>query len=374
LRRRLIRSTVGLLLAGTLLTPIAVGGATPPNGLDQASVLRVMTQAADWQLANPSTDPLVAWTQAVFYTGVMALAGVGSDPKYLDAMRKMGEANQWRPGPRADSRARDAADSWAVLATYAKLFMIDKDERMLGPGLALFDSLATQPYDVPLISGNDDYARDFAITDELFMGPPALSAMTLATGDQKYLDLADKLWWKTTDYLYDTNEHLYFEDSLYFDKREPNGQKVFWSRGNSWVLAALARILQDMPASYPDRLRYKALFKELAQKIASLQGSDGYWRSSLLDPESIPNPETSGTGLFTYGLAWGINNGLLDEAQYEPVAQRGWAALVNAVQPDGMLGWVQPMSDKPGATSQTQSEPYGVGALLLAGSEIYRLK
>ena len=367
--RRLAGVTVGLLFAGcALFTPSAPSAAAPADGPGQESVLRIMTLAADWQLAHPSTRPLEDWTQATFYEGVMALAGVAPGGRYLDSIRKMGESNQWRPGPQKGS-----ADDWAVLAVYAKLFMTDRDNRMLEPGLALFNFLVTQPFNEPLLWENHIETRELAWCDALFMGPPALSAMTVATGDQKYLDLADKLWWKTTDYLYDKDEHLYFRDSRFFDSREPDGQKVFWSRGNGWVLAGLARLLQDMPAYYPGRSRYEALFKDLAEKVVSLQGPDGYWRSSLLDPASVPNPETSGTGLFIYGLAWGINAGLLDKAHYKPAAQRGWAALVNAIQPDGMLGWVQPIGSEPVTTSQNRTEVYGVGALLLAGSEVYRL-
>jgi unsaturated rhamnogalacturonyl hydrolase len=197
--------------------------------------------------------------------------------------------------------------------------------------------------------------------------------VTTVTGDRKYLDLANRLWWKTTDYLYDTSEHLYFRDSRFFDRREPNGKKVFWSRGNGWVFAGLARVLQELPADYPDRARYVTLFRQMAEKIAALQGADGYWRASLLDPDSRPNPETSGTGFFVYGLAWGINQGLLDRARYEPAVTRGWSALVKAVHPDGMLGWVQRIGDQPGATTADTTEVYGVGALLLAGSEVHTL-
>ncbi|WP_161976494.1 glycoside hydrolase family 105 protein [Mycolicibacterium sp. CH28] len=369
MRRRLALFTVEMLLAGWMLfTPAATSAAAPPADLDPDSVLHIMASAADWQLAHPSTHPLDDWTQATFDAGVMALAEVVPDGKYLDAMRKMGETNQWRPGPQ-----KHYADDWAVLATYAKLFMVDKDKRMLEPGLDLFNFLVTQPFNEPLIWQNDIVTRELAWCDALFMGPPALSAMTVATGDQKYLDLADRLWWKTTDYLYDKHEHLYFRDSRYFDSREPNGQKVFWSRGNGWVLAGLARLLQDMPATYPDRPRYEALFKDMAERVVSLQGPDGYWRSSLLDAESVPNPETSGTALFTYGLAWGINAGLLNKAHYKAAVQRGWPALVNAMHPDGMLGWVQPIGYEPATTTPDLTEVYGVGALLLAGSEVYRL-
>jgi rhamnogalacturonyl hydrolase YesR len=159
------------------------------------------------------------------------------------------------------------------------------------------------------------------------MGPPAMAAVTAASGDRKYLDLANRLWWKTHEYLYDRNEKLYYRDSRYFEQREQNGQKVFWSRGNGWVFAGLARLLQDMPADYPDRPRYVALFKEMAAKVASLQGADGYWRASLLDSVSMPNPETSGTGFFVFSLAWGINKA----CSSEPTASRrapGWAAMV----------------------------------------------
>ncbi len=335
--------------------------------LEPGAILRVMTAVADWQLAHPSSHPPYDWTQAAFYTGVMALASVSRDPKYPAAMRAMGEAGQWRPGPRPGH-----ADDWSVVATYAKLFRMYKDERMLAPSLALLDFLASRPYNEPLVWENDIETRELAWCDALFMGPPALAAVSAATGNRKYLDLANRLWWKTTDYLYDKEEHLYYRDSRYFQSREPNGRKVFWSRGNGWVIAGLARVLADKPADYPDRPRHVALFKQMAERIASVQGADGYWRASLLDPGTFPNAETSGTGFFTYALAWGINNGLVDREKYEPAVRRGWTALVQAVHPDGMLGWVQRIGDEPDATAQDTPEVYGVGALLLAGSEAYR--
>ena len=98
---------------------------------------------------------------------------------------------------------------------------------------------------------------------------------------------------------------------------------------------------------------------------SAVQGEDGYWRASLLDPDSRPNPETSGTGFFVFGLAWGINHGVLDRARYERAVTRGWSAMVEAVHPDGMLGWVQRIGDQPGATTANTTEVYGVGALLL---------
>jgi len=336
--------------------------------LKRAAVMRVMTAAADWQLAHPSTHATYDWTVAAFYTGMMAFTKLAESPKYYDAMKAMGEGNQWRPGLRPAH-----ADDYAVIATYAKIFQREKDRKIIAPSLGLFDFLVTLPFNEPLTWGNGIETRELAWCDALFMGPPSLAAVTTATGDRKYLDLANRLWWKTTDYLYDKEEHLYFRDSRFFEQREPNGRKIFWSRGNGWVFAGTARMLEELPADYPDRARYVALFREMAEKVAAVQGQDGYWRSSLLDPGSRPNPETSGTGFFVYGLAWGINHGLLDRARYEPTVTRGWSALVKAMHPDGMLGWVQRIGDQPGATTAETTEVYGVGALLLAGSELYAL-
>jgi len=347
----------------------AASQAAPFSGdIEPRAILRVMTAAADWQLTHPSSHDPWDWTQAAFYTGVMAFTRVTDDGKYVAAMRTMGEKNLWRPGLRPGH-----ADDYAVIATYAKLYQIDRDPKMLRPATSLLNFLASRKYDEPLAWGNAIETRELAWCDALFMGPPALAAMTTATGDKRYLDLANRLWWKTTEYLYDKDEHLYFRDSRYFEPREPNGKKVFWSRGNGWVIAGLVRVLEDMPEDYPDRPKYLTLYREMAAKVAAVQGTDGFWRASLLDPVSLPNPETSGTGFFVYAFAWGVNRGVLDRATFEPVVRRGWAAMARAVQADGMLGWVQRIGDKPGATSADTTEVYGVGALLLAGTEVHRL-
>ena len=120
------------------------------------------------------------------------------------------------------------------------------------------------------------------------MGPPAWVRLYAATGDTRYLDFAVKNWWRTTDFLYDTEEHLYFRDSSYFQKREANGRKVFWSRGNGWVIAGLVRVLQYLPMNHPERARFERLFGEMSEKVLSCQQPDGLWRASLLDPTSYP--------------------------------------------------------------------------------------
>ena len=245
---------------------------------------------------------------------------------------------------------------------------------MIEPTLQTFDTVILFPFDESLeFVDFEKTSRQWVWCDALFMSPPALAMAANATGNRRYLDFMNRMWWKTTDYLYDKEEHLYYRDSRFFDRRAPNGRKIFWSRGNGWVLAGLARVLQEMPTDYPERRRYLTLFREMSVKIARLQQSDGYWRTSLLDPDTHPRPETSGTAFYVYALAWGVNEHLLDRATYEPIIRRGWAALVRAVQPNGMLGYVQRIGDQPGDTSASGTETYGVGAFLLAGREVHRL-
>ena len=343
-------------------------GATP-RAPSQRSIISVMTAVADWQLANPSSHELWQWHQAPFWASLYAFAPLSKNPqKYLDAMMRTGEANGWNHGPE-----RFHADDQAITQSYFLLHEQRKDPRMVAPALRLFDEMTTMRFDEPLDFDQAKTAREWVWCDALFMSPPALALASRATGDRRYADLMNRLWWKTTDYLYDRNEHLYYRDSRYIDQREANGAKVFWSRGNGWVLGGLARVLQYLPPDYPSRPRFVALFKEMAERIAHLQRPNGFWGVSLLSPETFPAPESSGTAFFTYALAWGVNEGLLDRATYEPVIRRGWAALNHAVLPSGKLGYVQPVGAAPGATGPDQTEIYGVGAFLLAGSEVHRL-
>jgi unsaturated rhamnogalacturonyl hydrolase len=342
----------------------------PPAELERrASVVRLMGRVVEWQLANPSSHRPDEWHVAPFWIGITKFAPLSAEPrKYLDALRANGAANGWKPGPRPLH-----AEDHAITQSYLLVHGIDKDLREITPTLARFDEMLKQPFAEPLDFTEAKMSREWVWADALFMSPPALTLAAQTTGDRRYLDLMHRLWWKTTDYLYDKQEHLFFRDSRYFDQREPNGRKVFWSRGNGWVMAGLARVIDAMPPADVRRPNYISLFREMATRLVALQQSDGYWRASLLDPDSLPMPETSGTALFTYALAWGVNAGVLDGASFDAPVRLGWAALVRAVGPDGRLGSVQKPGVAPAATRVDDTEVYAVGALLLAGAEMFRL-
>jgi rhamnogalacturonyl hydrolase YesR len=342
------------------------------NQLSPSAILATMERVADWQLTNASPSASRykenGWTYGAFYTGVTSLDSIAGTPKYHSAMIEEGNKLEWKPGPRAYH-----ADDYCVGQMYLELYLKNHDPAMLKPTKAKLDNILAHPSTNSLAFNKNEKQDRFWWCDALFMGPPTWARMYKATGDKKYLDFMDKEWWAASDFLYDKDEHLFFRDSRYFTLKEANGKKIFWSRGNGWVIAGLARVLEMMPADYPSRPRFETQFKEMAEKIASLQQPDGLWHASLLDPASYPIKETSGSGFYVFALAWGINNGLLDHAKYEPVVQKGWAALVDCVTPEGKLGYVQQVGADPKSFKPEDYEVYGAGGFLLAGKQMYLL-
>ncbi|MES2278128.1 MAG: glycoside hydrolase family 88 protein [Bacteroidota bacterium] len=331
-----------------------------------------MKKVADWQWHTLETNGWKNnrkdWTNGAMYTGMLAWAKIANDETYYQKLVGVGNSTKWQIG-----RSRFFADDYCIGAMYAQLYKIYQNPLYIADFKNMADSLIVLPHTEPLLWKNNVHLREWAWCDALFMGPPSLAYLSDATGDQAYLNMACKLWWKSSDFLYDTDDHLFYRDNRYFTQKEKNGEKVFWSRGNGWVLAGIARLLTVMPDKHPDRAKFIKQFKQMAKKIASLQQSDGSWHASLLDPASYSGKETSGTGFFCYALAWGINQKILPYKQYNPIVNKAWQALTTSVHPDGKLGYVQPQGAAPDKVGFDDTEVYGVGAFLLAGSEMLKL-
>lgn len=176
----------------------------------------------------------------------------------------------------------------------------------------------------------------------------------------------------TTDFLFDKKESLYYRDESYMGKLD-NGTKIFWARGNGWVFAGLVNVMNELDPQSKEYKYFLNIYKKMAAKLLEIQTPEGHWAMSLLGQKFYPTPETSGTAFNVYGLAWGINQGILDKAAYTPAVKKGWNALVGHVTNEGMLGYVQPIGAAPGKAWADKTEVYGTGAFLSAGSEVYKL-
>ena len=318
--------------------------------------------------------PSNIWTRAVYYEGLMEMYKIDPSKKYYDYALQWAEFHKWNL--RDGIKTRNA-DNQCCGQTYIDLYLIDKKEERIKNIKASIDSMmATEKKD------------DWSWIDAIQMSMPVYTRLGVIYKDTNYFHRMYEMY-AFTKYkhggngLYDTKTDLWWRDKdfVYPTYKEPNGEGCYWSRGNGWVVAALVRVLQMLPKSDPHYKEYLTDFKKMCQAILPLQREDGFWNVSLKDPGNFGGKELTGTSLFTYGFAWGINNGILDKKKFAPAINKAWNALLNdCVHADGKLGYVQgtgkePKEAQPVTYDKTPDfEDFGLGCFLLAGSEVYKLK
>lgn len=337
-------------------------------------VKSIMKKVADWQIAHYSDSftfeephhPL-DWTNGALYVGMVKWASMAKDDKYYIWLKTIGELNDWKLHKRTYH-----ADDHTVGQFYLELFRKYGDKKMLQPTQEQFDFIMYHPAKTSLQWQTPYHQSRWNWCDALFMSPPVWAKLYNITGEKKYLDFMVSEFKATTDFLFDKEESLYYRDESYMGKLD-NGTKIFWSRGNGWVFAGLTNIMNELETNSPEYQYFKDIFEKMAAKLLKIQTPEGHWAMSLLGQEFYPTPETSGTSFYVYGLAWGINNGILDKKTYGPAVEKAWKALVGYVNKEGMLGYVQPIGAAPGKAWPNKTEVYGSGAFLSAGTEVYKL-
>jgi rhamnogalacturonyl hydrolase YesR len=325
--------------------------------------------AADWMTANPKRHKQLDWTYGAFYAGITALGLSDPTLPYLDQVRTHGQTNGWGHLARLYH-----ADDHCIGQSWLELAAFDNNPACAAPLRKVYDHILANPHTGALDFTVKDNQKRWSWCDALFMSPTVLVKMYGFTGDTKYLTFMDQEYKATADYLYSKEDHLFFRDSRYFEKQTKNGKHVYWCRGNGWVFGSLPIILRDLPADWPTRGFYLNIYKEMAAALKQAQHADGAWRPSLRDLEDPNMQEMSGTSFFTFGLLWGINNGVLDRAEYLPCVQKSWKAICANINDAGRLGWVQPIGDRPVASYTAEDcEVYAVGAFLCAAVELKKL-
>ncbi len=325
-------------------------------------IVEVMRKVRDYQLSHPWKETDRNWIRATYYTGVMGLYRVTGDPEILAQARRWAEKHQW-----AEGDERERANKKTCGQTYLELYFIEPESANIAKIRAYVDSRIAK------IAAGESPTDGWYYCDTLYVGPPTIAMLGKATGEKKYYDYLNKVWWDVTDHLFDEEYGLFYRDKNYFDAKTRNGKKVFWSRGNGWVIGGIPRVLQYLPKDNERYDDYVKLLQTMAAAIAERQGDDGLWRSNLVDPDQHPNPETSGTAFFCYAMAWGINNGVLDRGKFLPVVKKAWKGLVGHVHPDGKLGFVQPVGGDPKPATGEMTHEYAMGLFLLAGEEMAKL-
>ena len=355
--------------------------------IEPHEVKKIMEKVADWQIENHNDlkyraqnkrlsrgkHHMLDWTNGALYVGMSKWAKMADTDKYYEWLKGIGQAHEWKLHMRNGYFARVFhADDHTVGQTYFHLFRKYKDDKMIKPTINQFDFILYHPSKTKMDWKSPFHQDRWNWCDALFMSPPVWVMVSNLTRDRKYIDFMVKEWKATTNHLFDKKENLYYRDGSYFDKLD-NGTKIFWGRGNGWVFAGLSNVMDELGPSDKDYPYFLKLYKKMAKKLLEIQTPEGHWAMSLLGQEFYPTPETSGSSFFIFGLAWGINNGILDREIYGSAVQKGWNAMVSYVNSDGMLGYVQAIGAEPGEADPDKTEVYGVGAFLSAGSEVYKL-
>lgn len=348
--------------------------------LNNAQIEASMIKALEWQEAHPifAIDP-TDWTAGAYYTGVARAHKTTKNMMYMAALKNQAVSNNWETYKRLHH-----ADDVAISYSYLYISKAEKRRNFvdLEPTKKFLDTHLFEENN--WTSGKDKTKEDKTILwwwcDALFMAPPVVNLYAKYTNQPKYLEAMHKNYMEAYNRLYDKDERLFARDMRFIwkgtkeDLKEENGKKIFWSRGNGWVLGGLALILDDMPKDYEHYSFYEDLFKRMSARILELQHEDGLWRTSLLSPESFNHGEVSGSGFYTFALAWGVNNGLLDKATYTPAVKKAWNALAACQHEDGRVGWVQNIGASPEPASADSWQNFGTGAYLMAGSEVLKLQ
>ncbi|MCL7762549.1 glycoside hydrolase family 88 protein [Polaribacter sp. Z014] len=350
------------------------------NTPSSKEVKAISKKVADWQIAtfedmgkyralpvekerkkwhNREKHHDLDWTCAALYAGMFEWSEITGDPKYSKWLYNIGVKNNWKLYKRMFH-----ADDHAVGQNYLNMGELFGYRKVIRPLKKQFDAI--------LASDKKDELQ-WNWCDALFMAPPVWTKLTEATGNNKYLEYMDQQYHKTYDLLWDAEEQLFFRDKSFISKKEKNGEKLFWSRGNGWVFGGLSIMIPDFPKNWEGKQFYVDIFQQMAQTLKKTQRKDGTWSSGLLGGEkAYPTKEISGSAFFVFGLAWGINNGYLNAEEYTATMLKGWEALSECVTDDGLVGYIQPIGAAPGNSFKEYTEVYGVGAFLAAGAEVYK--
>ena len=344
------------------------------------STIEIITKVNDQWQATHRPEVRSFWDDAAYHTGNMEAYKLLGNARWLAYSDAWARYNLWQGAREKDPSKWKYANygegqdyvlfgDWQIcFQTYLDIYEMQPDDYKIARALEVMDYEVRQPQ-------NDFWWW----ADALYMVMPVMTKLYKTTGDVKYLDkLYENFKW-SDDLMFDKDEQLYYRDAKYIwpkVKTACNGGKSFWARGDGWVLAGLAKVLSDMPKDYKHRDFFELRFRQLAEGVARVQRPGGYWSRSMLCEQDAPGPETSGTAFFTYGMLWGVNNGILNRSKYEPVIEKAWQYLITtALQPDFSVGYVQPIGEKPDPTKTVNARSqanFGTGAFLLAACEHLR--
>jgi len=338
---------------------------------NRIAVEEAMRRANDYFQQNHSLGN-EGWERSTYQTGNFRAWQMLGVQAYYDKAVAWGELNNWDHGTDYGDVNGLSADAHCCGQTYIDLYSVDAQPVRTNTITALLDAI--------LLNNRPDSVDDWWWIDAFYMAGSTLARLGVLNSDTNYLEQLNLMYnhmkYTQGGGLFDPAQGLWWRDSSY----KTSAPDVYWGRGNGWVIAACARILEQLP---PDdtifRPEFESMLRTMAATLLPWQQADGFWRADVTHPTNpyCPNPETSSTAFFTYAVAYGINAGLLVDSpgtNYTAAVTNAWNGLVAiALHPDGKVGYTQAVGSNPQPADYNSERDYGCGAFLLAGSEVLRL-
>lgn len=346
----------------------------------QENIINVARRTNDYfmkKFADPNADypangkiyKTNLWTRAVYYEGLMAFYEIDPQQRYMNYVDQWGNFHKWLP---RNGATNDNADNQCCQQVYIERYLMTKNKACIAN---IKNNLDTQ-----MSTGRYDF---WTWIDAIQMAMPLYAQYAKLTGERKYLDYAVNSYKWTRDTLagglFNVKEGLWWRDKDFVPPyKEKDGNNCYWSRGNGWVYAALVRVMQTLPKKDKYYAYLKKDFITMSKALLKCQRKDGFWNVSLHSPVTYGGPEMTGTSLFLYGMAWGVNNGLLPKKEYAASMDKAWKAIESCVHTSGFIGYNQGTGKEPAAgqpvtfTSVPDFEDYGTGCFLLGATEYYK--
>jgi Glycosyl Hydrolase Family 88 len=348
-----------IAVAAAALVRLMIGSpaaAAPAPSPTRAQVIESMRLADTYWIANGPEQAANNWQNATFNQANLAYVTVYGKTNHYTL--PWAQANRFLLP--TDPARPFLAENYATGEAYLDLYKFHADPASLA---ALRDRITAQTVDVQA-----GHVREWDHVEAVGLGMPAFARLAAMDDKPAYLDAMQQLFRYSERALYDSGRGLWARDTA------AGCHRTYWSRGNGWAIAGLARVLAALPAADPRRAGYTRVVTRMAASLARLQRPDGFWNVDLGNRHDHPGPETAGTALITYGIAAAINQGILPMEKYRPVVERAWQGLTTtALRSDGFVGYVQgpatgPSGSQPVAATDTAA--YGVAAFLLAGAQL----
>lgn len=147
-------------------------------------------------------------------------------------------------------------------------------------------------------------------------------------GDKELLDIAARQPSLYAKYMMDKDDNLWYHSYWFKFATHYPKNKVYWGRGNAWVISALPKIL-DRIGGHPERQNILEILEKTSAALLKCQRKDGAFDTVLQKPGKTYR-ELSATALIADGWLHSVRTGYLPESYLEP-ALKAYKAVDDAI-------------------------------------------